>query len=227
MAGFLGSIYLINIKKGQRMHEREFIKPDEIEKRSFEIITELLGDRTFPTLHEPIIKRVIHTTADFEYANTLKISDGAVEIAINTIKSGCNIVTDTQMAAAGINKKTLAIWGSQVQCFMNDDLIVRQALELNVTRASLSMEKAITDPANRIFAIGNAPTALTKLCELMNDNKVQPALVIGVPVGFVNVIESKEMLKQMKVPYIVSEGRKGGSNVAAAIVNAILYMAKR
>jgi precorrin-8X/cobalt-precorrin-8 methylmutase len=207
------------------MKKMEFTNATDIEKRSFEIITELLGDRTFPPFHDPIVKRVIHTTADLEYADTLKIGDGAVEFGINAIKSGCNIVTDTKMAAAGINQRTLAMWGGQVQCFMDDSAIAEQARELNVTRASLCMEKAAGDPANQIFAIGNAPTALMKLCDLITKGIVNPALVIGVPVGFVNVVESKKALMQMDVPYIVAEGRKGGSNVAAAIVNALLYMA--
>ncbi|MCX8131183.1 MAG: precorrin-8X methylmutase [Clostridia bacterium] len=202
----------------------ETVNPQDIEKRSFEIISEILGKRVFPPLHEPIIKRVIHTTADFEYADTLKISENAVSRAIEAVKSGCNIVTDTQMAYAGINKKTLSKFGGSVECFMNDEMVAMEARERNVTRASICMEKAAGDSKNKIFAIGNAPTALIRLYELIKEGLADPAVVIGVPVGFVNVVESKELLMKAGVPYIIAEGRKGGSNVAAAIVNAILYM---
>ncbi|MCX7843481.1 MAG: precorrin-8X methylmutase [Clostridia bacterium] len=202
----------------------ELIKPDDIEKRSFEILSGMLGGREFPPLHEPVIKRVIHTTADFEYADTLKISQGAVEAAMEAIKHGSNIVTDTKMAEAGINKKSLGRFGGKVACFMDGEEVAREAGERCVTRAAVCMETACKDSNNRIFAIGNAPTALIRLYELIIEGKIRPALVIGVPVGFVNVVESKELFKNAGVPYIISEGRKGGSNVAAAIANAILYM---
>lgn len=202
----------------------EIVKPGDIEKRSFEIITEILGSREFLPIHEPIIKRVIHTTADFEYADMLKISETAVQKGMEAIKSGCNIVTDTRMASVGINKKALSKFGGQVQCFMDDELVAAEAKERNVTRASICMERAIKDGNNQIFAIGNAPTALIRLYELIKEGAVTPALVVGVPVGFVNVIESKELMKMAGVPYIISDSRKGGSNVAAAIMNAILYM---
>jgi precorrin-8X/cobalt-precorrin-8 methylmutase len=202
----------------------EKVRPEEIEKRSFEIISEILGARIFPKLHEPIIKRVIHTTADFEFADIINISENAVEKAFESIKGGCDIVTDTKMAASGINKKALLGYGGKVVCFMDDDEIAIRAKASNVTRASLCMEKAAIGSNNKVFAIGNAPTALIRLCELIEEGVISPQLIIGVPVGFVNVIESKQLLKKMNVPYIISEGRKGGSNVAAAIVNAILYM---
>lgn len=205
----------------------EIINPGDIEKRSFQIISEILGDRKFRPLHEPVIKRVIHTTADFDYTDILNISEDAVQKGMDAIKSGCNIVTDTKMAAAGINKKTLAKYSGQVLCYMDDEAIASEARERNITRASLCMDKAAGDKANKIFVIGNAPTALIRLCELIDAGEVSPELVIGVPVGFVNVIESKALLKRMNVPYIISEGRKGGSNVAAAIVNAMLYMLGR
>lgn len=200
------------------------MNPNEIEKRSFEILSGILGDRKFRPEHEPIIKRVIHTTADFEYADLVNISNDAVESAVNAIKGGCSLVTDTKMAAAGINKKNLAKYGGQVFCFMDDDEVAAEAKARNVTRASLCMERAVKDSNIKIFVIGNAPTALIRLYELINEGVAAPALVIGVPVGFVNVVESKELIKKLKVPYIISEGRKGGSTVAAAITNAILYM---
>ena len=203
----------------------EKIKPSDIEKRSFEIITEELGDVKLDELQEPIIKRVIHTSADFDYVNTLCFSEDAVKIALEAIKNGADIVTDTQMAKAGINKATLKKSGSQVHCFMSDEDVAVKAKENGTTRAVVSMEKACTLEKPLIMAIGNAPTALIKLDELIKEGKIKPALVIGVPVGFVNVVESKEIILQSGVPYIVARGRKGGSNVAAAIVNALLYMA--
>jgi precorrin-8X/cobalt-precorrin-8 methylmutase len=205
----------------------ELVNPPDIEKKSFEILSGILGERKFPHLHEPIIKRVIHTTADFEYADNLKISQNAVEDAILAIKEGCNIVTDTKMVSAGINKKVLSKYGGQVISFMDHDEVAIEAKERNVTRSSICMEKASDNKLNRIFAVGNAPTALIRLYELIKEGTLKPALVIGVPVGFVNVVESKELFKKAGVPYIISEGRKGGSNVAAAIVNAILYMMER
>lgn len=216
--------FLFLMERGFEMPVKEFSNPQDIEKRSFEIITGLLGEKVFPALQDPIVKRVIHTTADFDYADTLKFSVNAVESGIAALKSGCHIVTDTKMAAAGINKKALSVWGGQVRCFIDDAEIADQARQAGRTRSSLSMDKAAGDPANRIFAIGNAPTALIRLGELIETGTIRPALVIGVPVGFVNVVESKEMLMGTDAPHIVAAGRKGGSNVAAAIVNAILYM---
>jgi precorrin-8X/cobalt-precorrin-8 methylmutase len=201
----------------------QIVNPGDIEKRSFEMISEILGPREFLPGQEPVIKRVIHTTADFEYADILKISDTAIEKGIEAIKAGCNIVTDTKMASVGINKKTLAKFGGQVNCFMDHEDVAQEAKERNVTRASICMERAALDEKNRIFAIGNAPTALIRLYELIKEGAITPALVIGVPVGFVNVVESKELFKKAGVPFIISDGRKGGSNVAAAIVNALMY----
>lgn len=200
------------------------VNPGDIEKRSFEMITEILGEKKFPPFHENIIKRVIHATADFEFAESMKISETTVAKAFEAIKSGCNIVTDTKMASVGINRKSIARFGGQIVCYMDDEAVALEAKQRNVTRASVCMEKAAKDENNKIFALGNAPTALIRLVELIKEGAVAPALVIGVPVGFVNVVESKELLKTAGVPYILSEGRKGGSNIAAAIVNAILQM---
>jgi precorrin-8X/cobalt-precorrin-8 methylmutase len=203
----------------------EIVKPGDIEKRSFEMITEILGEKEFPPFHERIIKRVIHTTADFDFAKILKISETAVPKAFEAIKSGCNIVTDTKMASVGINRKSFSGFGGQIVCYMDDEAVALEAKEKNVTRASICMERAAKDRNNKIFAVGNAPTALIRLVELIQAGVIAPSLVIGVPVGFVNVMESKELLKTAGVPYILSEGRKGGSNIAAAIINAILIMA--
>lgn len=206
----------------------EPMKPMEIEQRSFEIITELLGDRVLDPENELVIKRVIHTTADFDYADNLTFSDHAVRKGIAALKSGCDIVTDTQMAKAGINKTILASLGGEVHCFMSDADVAAEAKERGVTRAIVSMEKAAQLPGKCIFAIGNAPTALLSLESLMGEGKLRPALIIGVPVGFVNVVESKEhIIACDRAPYIVARGRKGGSNVAAAICNAMLYQIRR
>ena len=205
----------------------EQIKPMDIEKRSFEIITEILGDTRLDPENELVIKRVIHTTADFEYVQNLVFSDHAVQKGIEALKNGCDIVTDTQMAKSGINKTILGKLGGQVHCFMSDADVAAEAKERGITRAIVSMERAAKLPKPCIFAIGNAPTALISLHEQMEAGKLNPALIIGVPVGFVNVVESKEMIIESGVTHIVARGRKGGSNVAAAICNAMLYQILR
>ena len=199
------------------------MKPADIEKRSFAIITEELGGRTFPESVAEVVKRVIHTSADFDYADNLCFSPDAVEQAKAALEAGATIVTDTNMALAGISKPTLAKLGGKAVCLMADEDVAREAKARGVTRATVSMEHAakLEDPL--IFAIGNAPTALIRLHELIGEGAVSPALVIGVPVGFVNVVESKELFLGGDTPYIIARGRKGGSNVAAAIVNALLY----
>lgn len=199
------------------------VLPGEIEKRSFEMITEELGDISLDTKLAPIIKRVIHTTADFDYLNNLCFSDSVVDILQDALREGACIVTDTQMAKAGINKKRLAQYGGEVYCFMSDEDVADIAKKQGSTRAMASMDKASRIDKKIIFAIGNAPTALIRLYELMEEEKIAPVGIIGVPVGFVNVVEAKELIMDTSVPYIVAKGRKGGSNVAAAIVNALLY----
>lgn len=205
--------------------EIEYVLPTEIEKRSFEIIGKELQDMgiTLDREQEPITKRVIHTSADFDYANTMRYSEGAIEKAKELIRNGAHIVTDTNMALSGINKKRLAEYGGQVHCFMADEDVAKEAKERQVTRATVSMERAAGLNVPVIFAIGNAPTALISLYEQMKEGKFTPEFVIGVPVGFVNVVAAKELFLNSDVPYIINEGRKGGSNIAAAIVNAILY----
>lgn len=203
------------------------MKPADIEKRSFAIITEELGGRTFPEGVAEVVKRVIHTSADFDYADNLCFSPDAVERAKAALEAGATIVTDTNMALAGISKPTLAKLGGRAVCLMADEDVAREAKERGVTRATVSMEHAAKLDGPLIFAIGNAPTALIRLHELMEEGAVSPALVIGVPVGFVNVVESKELFIGGETPYIIARGRKGGSNVAAAIVNALLYQIVR
>lgn len=205
-------------------HHLELLPPAEIEKRSFEIITRELGGRTFPPDQDPVVKRVIHTTADFDYADNLVFSEGAVAAGREALLSGATVITDTSMAMAGINKRVLARLGSSVRCFMADGNVAAEAMARGVTRAAVSMERAADLPGRKIFAVGNAPTALIRLRELADEGLVSPALIIGVPVGFVNVEAAKEMILELKsVPHIVARGRKGGSSVAAAIVNALLY----
>ncbi len=207
------------------MRSIEYVLPGDIEKRSFEIIGEELKQRgiVLPPEQEPVTKRVIHTSADFEYAETLTFSKDAVRIARELLKRGADIVTDTNMAKAGINKKALEKLGGQVYCFMADEDVAREAKERQVTRATVSMERAAALPGPVIFAIGNAPTALISLYELMEQGSFRPEFVIGVPVGFVNVVQAKELFLDSDVPFIINLGRKGGSNVAAAICNALLY----
>ena len=203
----------------------ERLSPEEIEKRSFEMITEELKERgiSLPAEQERITKRVIHTSADFDYAGTMTYSKNAVSIAKELLKNGADIVTDTNMALSGINKKALARLGGQAYCFMADEDVERIAKIRGVTRAAVSMEKAACMEKSVIFAVGNAPTALIRLYEMIQEGNWRPAFVIGVPVGFVNVVTAKELIMETEVPYIVNRGRKGGSNVAAAICNALLY----
>ena len=205
----------------------EIIAPKDIEKRSFEIITELLGSRRLDPENEPVIKRVIHTTADFDFADSLIFSPHAVEQGLRALRAGCDIVTDTQMAKAGISKPALEKLGGRVHCFMSDADVAQEAQKRGLTRAAVSMERAAALQKPCIFAVGNAPTALLRLRELIDDGRLAPALVIGVPVGFVNVVESKEQILSASVPHIVARGRKGGSAVAAAICNALLYQLTR
>ena len=203
----------------------EEIRPEEIEKRSFAIITEEL-ERSGITVDEtnaPVIKRCIHTSADFDYAETLVFSEGAVAAAKELIRNGADIVTDTNMTLAGINKKRLARYGGGVHCFMADEDVAAEAARRGVTRASVSMERAAGLEKDVIYAIGNAPTALIRLYEMMSDGIYTPQFIIGVPVGFVNVVPAKELFLSSTVPHIINRGRKGGSNIAAAICNAILY----
>lgn len=205
--------------------ELQRVAPADIEARSMELIGQELGERVFPAEQLPVVKRVIHTTADFEYADSLVFSAGAVEAGVAAIRQGCTIVTDTQMAFSGVNKRVLEKFGGRAVCFMSDPDVAAEAKARGETRATVSMERAARLEGPLVLAIGNAPTALVRACELIDAGELKPALVIGVPVGFVNVVESKELLLTLDVPYIVARGRKGGSNVAAAICNALLYSA--
>lgn len=214
----------------------EYSRPADIEKRSMELISREMKTVP-PKYHAPVIRRVIHTTADFEYEQTLVFSGNAVTSALTALRaarssaesdilSSVTIVTDTNMALSGINKGALSRLNCRAVCYMADPAVAEDAERRDVTRAAVSMEKAAELKGPLIFAIGNAPTALLRLKELIDADAVRPELVVGVPVGFVNVVESKELIMESDVPYIVARGRKGGSTVAAAICNALLYMAE-
>ena len=204
--------------------------PGDIERTSMSIIAAELAERNIilPPEHEAVVKRVIHTTADFDYAENLRFTSGAAELGQAALRRGIPIVTDTNMAKAGVNKPSLKTLGCELHCFMADPEVARLAKEQGLTRAAVSMEKAARELPGAILAVGNAPTALLRIAELIAEG-LRPALVIGVPVGFVNVVESKEILfaacETCGVPAIAAMGRKGGSNVAAAICNALLYAA--
>lgn len=201
----------------------EYVLPADIEKRSFEIIESEL-EAEIPERIKPVVIRAIHTTADFDYAESLYFSEGIIEKALETLDSGAVIVTDTNMAKAGINKAALARHGCECMCFMADADVAEAAKLNGTTRATASVDKAALLGRPVIYAVGNAPTALVRLCEHITAGDFVPEFVIGAPVGFVNVVQSKEMLIASGIPCIVARGRKGGSNVAAAICNALLYM---
>ena len=202
----------------------EQIKPDEIEKRSFEIIQSELAHPLDPVF-APVILRVIHTTADFEYVQSLAFSEGVIEIAVAALRQGTSIISDTNMVKAGVDKARLQAFGGDVHCFIQDEDVIKTARQNGVTRACMAVDRAVSIGRPSIFAVGNAPTALMRICELKEAGQISPILVIGVPVGFVNVVESKELLMSSGIPYITARGRKGGSNVAAAICNALLRIA--
>lgn len=209
------------------LNEIEIVKPMDIEKHSMAIITEELGGRTWPEPEFSIVKRCIHTSADFDYADNLCFSENAAQIGVGALNKGASIVTDTQMAASGINKKRMKECGGEVYCFMSDPDVAAAAKERECTRASICMEKAAELGKPLIIAVGNAPTALIRLYELIQEGKIRPELIIGAPVGFVNVVEAKELIMTAGIPYIVPRGRKGGSNIAATICNAMLYQGGR
>lgn len=204
--------------------------PGEIERTSMEIIAGELAQRgiVIPPEQEAVVKRVIHTTADFDFAQTLCFSEHAVALGVAALEQGTNIVTDTNMARSGVSRPSLAKLGGQVFCYMADEDVARAAKENGTTRAVAAMEKMAREQPGAILAVGNAPTALLELAQLM-EKGLRPALVIAAPVGFVNVVESKERIWQVclahQVPVIAAMGRKGGSGVAAAICNALLYTA--
>ncbi len=201
------------------------MKPNEIEALSFKIIEDEAGDHGFEPDKWQIVQRMIHTTADFEYIKTVRFHPQAIDAGINAIKRGCRIVTDTNMAKTGIRKGELSFFKGTAHCFIADSDVAERSVKEKITRAEAAVDKAFDLEQGGIFVIGNAPTALFRLIKLIEENKARPDLVIGVPVGFVNAKESKDALMELDIPFISNKGRKGGSNLAAAIVNALLIMA--
>ncbi|MEG0074698.1 MAG: precorrin-8X methylmutase [Eubacterium sp.] len=200
--------------------------PKEIEKRSFEIITEELGDKVFAPEIDSIVKRVIHTTADFEYADLIEFKNGAVASGLKALSEGKKIYADTSMIKVAVNRKAAMLQNVEIVNYVHDDDVVKEAKERGVTRSTVGMEKALKDETVGIFAVGNAPTALYKLIEFIKEGKAKPQLIIGAPIGFVGAAESKaalDALDELAIPYIRINGRKGGSPVVAAILNAMLY----
>jgi precorrin-8X/cobalt-precorrin-8 methylmutase len=194
------------------------VKPQGIEDLSFRIIDKEAGEHGFNFLEWPIVRRMIHTSADFEYIETIRFHPKAIDAGIKALKNGCSIITDTNMAKAGIR--------NNAQCFIKDEDVAKIASDNNLTRAEAAVDKACNIMGQGIYVIGNAPTALLRLIDLVNQGKAEPALIIGFPVGFVNAAESKHDLIEMDYPYISNIGRKGGSNIAASIVNALIILAE-
>jgi precorrin-8X/cobalt-precorrin-8 methylmutase len=201
------------------------MKPEDIEKLSFKIIEQEIGTHALTHDQWPIVRRMIHTSADFEYKDTVRFHPDAVKAGLEAIRNGKKIITDTNMARVGIRKKELDRFGACTECYMNDPMIHRNAKASGVTRAKVAVDMAVESMQDGIYVVGNAPTALMRLVELIKGHKAQPALVIGLPVGFVNAAESKAALMELDHPYISNIGRKGGSNVAASVVNALAIMA--
>ena len=196
------------------------LQPEDIERESMRIIQEAIGNYSCPSENLPVIKRVIHATADFDFLQTLTFSRDAVSKAREAIRNNTPIITDTLMLASGISKR----YGVNIVCHVSDEDVKLEAHSRNITRAIVNIERSVNEYPSAIYAIGNAPTALVRLCELIQERRANPALVIGVPVGFVNVIEAKKMLASLTdTPRIIAQGNKGGTTVACAIVNAILY----
>ncbi len=201
------------------------MQPQEIEDLSFKIIDKEAGKHSFDKAQWNIVRRMIHTSADFEYMDTIRFSNDVVKKGIQAIKNGCKIFTDTNMARVGIRKKETALFGCSVNCLIADQNVAKKAKQTGTTRAVAAVDMACDHMENGIYVIGNAPTALLRLIELIKDKKANPALIIGFPVGFVNAAESKDELMANNFSYITNKGRKGGSNIAASIVNALAIMA--
>jgi precorrin-8X/cobalt-precorrin-8 methylmutase len=201
------------------------MNPGEIEKLSFQIIDQEAGSHNFTNDQWAIVRRMIHTSADFEYQQTVRFHKDAIKSGLDAIRKGKNIITDTNMARVGIRKNELAQFGATVTCYMNDPQVHSTAKATGITRAKVAVEMAAAAMADGIYVVGNAPTALLGLIDLINDHKAKPALIVGLPVGFVNAAESKAALVELDVPFISNVGRKGGSNVAASVVNALAIMA--
>jgi precorrin-8X/cobalt-precorrin-8 methylmutase len=201
------------------------MQPHEIEALSFKIIDAEVGDHGFPADQWQVVRRVIHTTADFDWQTMIRLHPQAIAGGVAAIRRGCTIVTDTHMARTGIRRRDLKRFGAAVNCYMTDERVHAAAAREHITRARAAVDVAAPEIGGGIFVVGNAPTALLRLIELIEEGAADPALVVGLPVGFVNAAESKARLMECDVPYITNVGRKGGSNVAAAVVNALIILA--
>jgi precorrin-8X/cobalt-precorrin-8 methylmutase len=201
------------------------MKPLEIEQLSFQIIDSEAGDHGFPPDQWPLVRRVIHTSADFEWQAMIRLHPQAIASGVAAIRAGGTIVTDTNMARVGIRQRDLEAFGGSVRCYMADERVAAAAAREGITRAKAAVDLAAAEVSGGIYVVGNAPTALLRLIELIDQGQAKPALVVGLPVGFVNAAESKALLLDGDVPFISNVGRKGGSNVAAAVVNALIIMA--
>jgi precorrin-8X/cobalt-precorrin-8 methylmutase len=207
------------------------LSPEEIEAESFRIIEAEVGPHPWSSAEWPVVQRAIHTSADFDYARSMVFSVDAVSAGIAALRSGQGIVTDTNMALSGISGPRLERFGVSVACFVADPEVAREARAQGITRSILAMRKGVSMPGVGVFVIGNAPTALFELLRLIREEGIRPSLIIGLPVGFVGAAESKAALLELEsscpdVAFITNRGRKGGSNVAAAVVNALLIMAE-
>lgn len=203
------------------------VQPQEIEEKSFEMITEELGEHTFTPEQYPVVQRVIHASADFELGRSLIFHPRAIEAGIEAIRAGKIVVADVQMVQVGISKPRIEQFGGDVRVYISDKDVMEEAKRLNTTRAIISIRKAIKEADGAIYAIGNAPTALLELIRLVKEGIAKPGLIVGVPVGFVSAAESKDELAKLDIPFITNIGRKGGSPVAVAAVNALSIMAAR
>lgn len=205
---------------------KRILDPKKIEEKSFEIIDRLLVSSKLSWEAKQVLKRVIHATTDLDYAKEMSFHKKAIESGLSAIRGGKDIICDVSMVKAGINKKILSTFGGKVICFINDEDVIKKASRLNIARAILAMRKAAKLMDGAIVSIGNAPTALFELCNIARSGKARPALIIGIPVGFVGALDSKKELISLGIPYITNSGTKGGSSVAAAITNALLKLAK-
>ncbi|MFB0846831.1 precorrin-8X methylmutase [Paenibacillus oleatilyticus] len=203
------------------------VQPQEIEEKSFEMITEELGEHNYTEEQFKVVQRVIHASADFELGRSLVFHPEAIRAGIEAIRSGKPVVADVQMVQVGISKPRLAKYGGDVRVYISDADVMEEAKRLNTTRAIISIRKAAREADGAIYAIGNAPTALLELIRLVKEGEARPGLIVGVPVGFVSAAESKEELLKLDVPFITNIGRKGGSPVAVATVNALSLLAER
>jgi len=203
------------------------MKPNEIEELSFTMIDQEAGPHMFDRQEWSIVRRMIHTSADFDYMHSIRIHPKAIAAGIGALCSGKNVVTDTQMVRSGIRKKSIETFGGETVCLIGDPAVADASGQAGTTRSREAVNLSVKTMEGGIYAVGNAPTALIRLIELIREGKAKPALVLGFPVGFVNAAESKAMLEELDFPYITNQGRKGGSNIAASVVNALIILAEQ